>query len=233
MSPLSLGQWDGVKQLFVHFKTLIMKEQPKGLSKQQTFPREYLSMAVREQWSLSGARQMAVLLKQYGFTRKSRFAELALVLGLLLLISAGLGIAVWLGYLAPVAWDDAIGTVLSIGIVLLAYRQWIAARYEISIDKYFDHLNTANAKMEVLDDVSKVDMHVFAELDKFEYVIYKYELGYIPPELAFRALENFQELCRHRTTFIERASRIIDVSAYLPKTKQIIHKVCVEVHGPS
>lgn len=210
-----------------------MKEQPKGVLKQQSPSREYTLFTKRGQRSLRGARQMAAVLKQYGFSRKSRFAELALVLGLLFLISAGLWIAVWLDYIAPVAWDDAIGTVLSIGVVLLAYRQWIAARYEISIDKYFDHLNTANAKMEVLDDVSKVDMHVFAELDKFEYVIYKYELGYIPPELAFRALENFQELCRHRATFIECASRIIDVSAYLPKTKQIIHKVCAEVHSPS
>lgn len=124
-------------------------------------------------------------LKQYEFSRKSSVVELAMILLFLPFI-------VWIivDTLAPerVPWSQAFTAILSLAVAI-AYRQWRGARHEISIDKYYDRMETANKRLEVLetDKPAAEDMHVFAELDKLEYVIVKYEYGYISPVLALRS----------------------------------------------
>lgn len=188
-----------------------------------------VSEATRESWR---ARKQ---LKQYGFTSKSTLLELSLVLLILAFVSLVIWIIVRDFNLQRVPWSQAFTAVLSLGIAIIAYRQWGGARHEISIDKYYDRLEVANRRLELVQNnkPSAEDMHAFAELDKLEYVITKYEYGYISAVLALRALENFKGLCRDRDGFSELASRWVKRAAYRKVTKEIVNKVCDECRSGS
>jgi hypothetical protein len=167
-------------------------------------------------------------LEQYGFHKKHRIVELA-VIGLIL---AGVSLITWSIVVGlefqRVPWSNAFTAILSLGIAIIAYRQWHAARQEISIDKYYDRLDVANKRLEVVqtDKPSPEDMHAFAELDKLEYVIAKYEYGYMPPVLALRALNNFKGLCRDRRGFREKASCWVNKASYREVTRTVVMAVC-------
>ena len=168
-----------------------------------------------------------VQLEQYGFHKKHRIVELAII-GLIL---AGVSLITWAIVVClefqRVAWSNAFTAILSLGIAIIAYRQWHAARQEISIDKYYDRLDVANKRLEVLTDKpSPEDMHAFAELDKLEYVIAKYEYGYMPSILALRALNNFKGLCRDRKGFREKASCWVNKASYRDVTRRVVMSVC-------
>jgi hypothetical protein len=169
---------------------------------------------------------------KYGLRRKPTFAIIWILLTL-----AGVSLLIWLIVdrfnLERVPWSQAFAAILSLGIAIVAYRQWIAARYEISIDKYYDRLDVANRRLELLypDDANhKKIMHVFAQLDKLEYVIIKYELGYISPLLARRAILDFTG---HSKTpgFCALASRWVVEGSYLSKTQEIVLLICREQNG--
>ena len=127
----------------------------------------------------------------------------------------------------PLDWSKAAQPIITIGIAFVAYKQWIAARHEISIDKYYDRLDVANKRLEELEGIGKVqkaDMHLFTELDKLEYVIVKYELGYISPEIALRAVENFKAHCRE-SDFLDQARTKVKKAAYLEQTRTAVEKI--------
>lgn len=121
-------------------------------------------------------------------------------------------------------WSKLFGGLITLGLAVVACQQWIANRQETSIDKYYDRLEGANKRLAEIPDVKPEDMYVFVELDKLEYVIIKYNLGYISPELAKRALENFLSICARRDRFKDRASHHLEEAAYLEKTKRVVRK---------
>ena len=156
--------------------------------------------------------------------------ELIAIAFFLGLVSVVIGIIVRVFNLEPVPWSQAFTAILSLGIAIIAYRQWRAARHEISIDKYYDRLETTNKRLEALqtDKPTPEDMHAFSELDKLEYVIVKYEYGYISAALALRALKNFKGLCMDRTGFREKALHWVIKASYREITRSVVRGVCEE-----
>jgi hypothetical protein len=110
------------------------------------------------------------------------------------------------------------------GGAVIAYRQWISARQEISIDKYYDRLDSSNQKLALLG-VPPRELHVYAELDKLEYVTVKYKLGYLPPELALRAFQNFEGHCRAED-FRQYLREKLPPAAYLDETRRLAGIIC-------
>jgi hypothetical protein len=174
-------------------------------------------------------------LKKYKFNRKSSILELAVILLFLAFVSVIIWIVVKMFDLERVPWSQAFTAILSLAIAIIAYRQWRGARHEISIDKYYDRLETANKRLEVLETEKPTaeDMHVFAELDKLEYVIVKYEYGYISPLLVLRALKNFHGLCIDRNGFSEKASHWVHQASYREITRRVTRAVCEECQSSS
>lgn len=170
----------------------------------------------------------AETLEQYGFPRKSAIKEIAAIVLFLAIVSLVIWLVVRRFGFERVAWSQAFSAILSLAVAIIAYRQWRAARHEISIDKYYDRLEVANKRLEALDTDKPTadDMHVFAELDKLEYVIAKYEYGYMSPVLALRALNNFKGICMDRRGFRGRASEWVNKASYRPITRLIVNKVC-------
>lgn len=164
--------------------------------------------------------------EQYGLTRKSHIIRVAKVVLFVLLCALLVGLVVYLFKLEEVSWVQAFSAMLSLGIAIVAYQQWLAARYEISTEKYYDRLDSANKRLEGIEGTKKEDMHAFVELDKLEYVIIKYNLGYISPDLALRALNNFRRLCDHRPGFKELALRWVKTAAYLDRTEKVVEAIC-------
>lgn len=169
-------------------------------------------------------------LRQYKFNRKSVTLELLVILLVLAGVSVIISLVVTRFNLQTVPWSQAFTAILSLGIAIIAYRQWRAARHEISIDKYYDRLETANKRLEALDTDKPTpeDMHAFAELDKLEYVIVKYEYGYISPVLVLRALKNFHAFCTDRKGFRQRASSWVFKASYREITRRVVMTVCDE-----
>lgn len=174
-----------------------------------------------------GERDTAIRkLKQYRLHRKSHTRELVFILLFLGLVFLVIRSIVSEESAKQVQWPQALGAMLSLGGAIIVYRQWLATRHEISIDKYYDRLDVANKRLEALPDVQKAHMHVFAELDKLEYVIIKYQLGYISPQLAFRAVSNFEQLCITRPGFQQALRILLPGAAYLYKTKYVVTQIC-------
>ncbi len=174
-------------------------------------------------------------LKRYKFNRKSSVLELATILLFLAFVSVIVWIIVEMFNLERVPWSQAFTAILSLGVATIAYRQWRGARHEISIDKYYDRLETANKRLEALDidKPAAEDMHVFAELDKLEYVIVKYEYGYISPVLALRAVKNFRGLCIDRKGFSDKALYWVHQASYREITRTVVKTVCEDCQSAS
>jgi hypothetical protein len=174
-------------------------------------------------------------LQPYGIKNHQPVVELIMILMILGVVSLVIWIVVDEFKLQPVPWSQAFGAVLSLGIAIIAYRQWRAARYEISIDKYYDRLESANKRLELLqtNKPSVEDMHAFAELDKLEYVIVKYEYGYISAGLMLRALKNFEGLCKDRPEFSQKAAHWVDRASYREVTRKLVRMICETCSLPS
>jgi len=173
-------------------------------------------------------------LKNIGFSSKSSVVEIAVIESFLGVVSFIVWLVVKYFNFERVPWSQAFTAILSLGIAIIAYRQWRGARHEISIDKYYDRLEIVNKRLEALetDRPTPEDMYVFSELDKLEYVIVKYEYGYISPLLAYRALENFQGLCNDRRGFSQIASHWVKKAAYRDITRKVVGSVCEECPSP-
>ena len=173
-------------------------------------------------------------LKNIGFSSKSSVVEIAVIVSFLGVVSFIVWLVVKYFNFERVPWSQAFTAILSLGIAIIAYRQWRGARHEISIDKYYDRLEIVNKRLEALetDRPTPEDMYVFSELDKLEYVIVKYEYGYISPLLAYRALENFQGLCNDRRGFSQIASHWVKKAAYRDITRKVVGSVCEECPSP-
>jgi hypothetical protein len=160
---------------------------------------------------MTGHKAVAML-RSYGIGRRRQVVLMnAVVVAFVGALVAGLtsyGALVWnaapsAGGVPPHA--AALKDILQVAAVVIgfgvAFYQWRLARYEASLEKYYDRLDIANRRLNTLIEqawsnkpdpkefdvydnppkvgVSLFDMWVFAELDNLEYVIQKYRRGYI------------------------------------------------------
>jgi len=189
-----------------------------------------VSKLFRRLFVSSDVLQAEDYVRQFGFRKRiSHLVELVWIFVFLVGISFLLWAAVK-RYKIEANAIQLFGPILTLGAAIIAYRQWRAARYEVSIDKYYDRLESTNKRLEFvpIDMPGKEDLHAFAELDKLEYVLVKYEHRYISPLLAARALKNFQLLCQHRPGFIDLAFGWVHRAAYLERTREVVGNVFVQ-----
>lgn len=163
---------------------------------------------------------------RYKFSRRSNIKQLVVVALIIIITSLIAYEVIHELKLEKVAWSDAFVAMLSFGVAIVAYQQWRENRYEISIDKYYDFLAEANRRLECLEEISKKQMHAYVELDKLEYVIVKYELGFIPDKFAKRAIDNFKCHCLKTDQFQSCVQKALAESAYLDKTKKVASLIC-------
>jgi hypothetical protein len=145
--------------------------------------------------------------------------------------------------------------VVSVGF-LIAYVQWRLARYEASLEKYYDRLDVANKRLGTMLDqdwahipeggaafdvyacpprvgVSYFDLWVFAELDNFEYVIEKYRRGYIEHAQACRGLRAFRKRCLTDPTFLRKAVEFCADPHYHDMTRAAVRRLRDEIPRPA
>ena len=132
---------------------------------------------------------------------------------------------------------------LTLGIFVLGYHQWRAARHEISMDKFYDRLDMVDRRLENWPAARQMLNHfwqnsddqasyecfncVYVELDNLEYGIEKYKLGYMNADLALRCLRTFQSRCDSKK-FREMAFKAVQGVGYHPTTAEVVKKVCKE-----
>ena len=126
---------------------------------------------------------------------------------------------------------------------VIGYWQWREIRYESSLDKYYERLDLANTRLENRTGCNKDIMYVFMELDNLEYVIEKYERGYIEAKQAFRGLKTFYVHCRNINDlqdddgevkgFKEMALKWVHKAGYHQITKDVVENVCKEFNSVS
>ena len=119
---------------------------------------------------------------------------------------------------------------------ILAYYQWIEARREASLEKFYDRLKLVNeryyewpAARKLVghfwrnsddDDEFQRRMYVFLELDNLEYMIIRYKLGYVRKNLLRRAIRTFSSRC-YSDKFCLLATQLVGGSGYEPRTGQV------------
>lgn len=170
---------------------------------------------------------------------------------------AALSLAVWV-WLQRSSLDipgsaNAATALAALGAFFFGYRQWRSSRYEKSMEDFYSRLNLANQRRENTELVCRLlrhtwelkgvreappslcecddhqwSMYVYAELDNLEYVVEKYNLGYMQPRHALRGLRTFYERCL-RQCFRDRAWRCVRFYAYNDSTIQVVEKVCQHI----
>jgi hypothetical protein len=186
-------------------------------------------------------------LKDCGFTRPffSHYGGWVFI-GMIAIIAVAL-----INLEKPLGWTgiDVITALFALVAVILGYQQWRAARNEISLDTFYERLETTNKLLDqwpvarplaapwpqltettnLSEDDYRCAMYVYRELDSLEYAIAKYQLGYMSPENAFRSLRTFRTRC-HSSTFRALALQVIDKhSGYSDLTKQVVRKVVTRI----
>lgn len=92
---------------------------------------------------------------------------------------------------------------------LIGLEEWRSAKTEAALDRFYDRLNVTNERLRIwrnprsfisrewlVEDTFEMEMYVCMELDNLEYMIQKYERGYMEPKDAYRALTCFTSRCQ-------------------------------------
>jgi hypothetical protein len=178
-------------------------------------------------------------LRHYGFP-ESGFERKKSSVYVILVLAVTLATWILLGALGRKGSETATA-VFALGAFLIAYQQWRAARYEASMDKYYERLDVANRRLEALKGVDSYVMYVFTELDNLEYVIEKYKLGYISSEQAFRGLKTFRAHCRNiaienmdgkKELFRDLACHLVGIAGYQATTSIVVKNICADFKSP-
>lgn len=170
------------------------------------------------------------LLIQYGFPKFPVKREIRYLFIFLIVVGSAV---VW--YFGG---KDFTGFVFGCFIFLFAFQQWKEARYETTLDKYYERLELANSRLEKRDNANKDIMYVFMELDNLEYVIEKHKRGYIEAEQAARGLRTFHSHCKNifkmidedntEKSFRDLAYKWVHKAGYQDTTKQVVSTICNE-----
>lgn len=127
---------------------------------------------------------------------------------------------------------------LATGGIFIALEQWIAARQEVSLDRFYDRLDRANkmlgectgARALMHDawrdkEVYEPAMYACVELDNLEYAIEKYSLGYMTTRNAHRALRTFSARCERSRGFRDQVREAVVVHGYNPRTASVATRI--------
>ncbi|GCA77293.1 hypothetical protein MiTe_04146 [Microcystis aeruginosa NIES-2520] len=137
--------------------------------------------------------------------------------------------------------EDGLATIIvTVAAIAVAYQQWIEAKNEASLDKYYERLNITNQGFYRWDNVREMFphfwdeegdipyervMYVYLELDNLEYVITKYQYSSMQPDIAFRSLVTFISRCQSKD-FMKLAEKFVQRSiGYSVTTRAIVNKI--------
>lgn len=137
----------------------------------------------------------------------------------------------------PKGTDVAV-TLITIAAVSFAYYQWMDGRREASLDKFYDRLALINTRYyewkEARDVVPhfwgnsteeadfRPRMYVYLELDNLEYVIQRYQLGYLRVPLLRRAVRTFSSRCES-PAFCALAKEVVNGAGYAQSTVDVVN----------
>lgn len=122
-----------------------------------------------------------------------------------------------------------------------AYYQWTDARREASLDKFYDRLSLVNERYYSWEEARHlVDhfwgsgepadfqraMYVYLELDNLEYIMFRYQLGFVTTPLLRRAIRTFRSRCQSRE-FSSLAMQLVNGAGYHSKTVEIVSILAV------
>lgn len=206
-----------------------------------------------EPTAMAGAAARGMVAR-YGITRQGRVVTtnaivtalaVVLVLCFAWYVSLAVGATVSTAAETAAMKDILQAAALVVGFSLTFY-QWRLARFEASVEKYYDRLDVSNRRLNTLIEqawsnkeapkdfgvhrnppevgVSLFDMWVFSELDNLEYVIQKYRRGYIEPDQMCRALHAFQSRCND-PEFMQRAVGFCRGPNYHPSLRSVVRRV--------
>lgn len=172
---------------------------------------------------------------------RTRRGRLALLLGALVLTGIGSVLYQWWVTTRPASSNLPNGAQLGTALVAaiaagFAYYQWTDARREASIDKFYDRLSLVNERYYAwLHARALVDhfwagtdepafqraMYVYVELDNLEYMITRYQLGYVPDALLRRAARTFKSRCQS-AGFAGLAAELVSGAGYQEVTGDVV-----------
>ncbi len=136
----------------------------------------------------------------------------------------------------PKSTDVAV-TLITAAAIFFAYYQWMDGRREASLDKFYDRLALINTRYyewkeardvvphfwgNSTDDADfRPRMYVYLELDNLEYVILRYQLGYLRAPLLRRAVRTFSSRCES-PAFCKLANEIVNGAGYSQATVDVV-----------
>lgn len=120
-----------------------------------------------------------------------------------------------------------------------AYFQWTDSRREVSFDQFYDRLALTNERYYYWEDArglvphfwgssKEADfqkaMYVYLELDNLEYILYRYQLGFVTKALLRRAIRTFCSRCQS-PEFLALAQLLVKGAGYHAQTGQLVTMV--------
>lgn len=120
-----------------------------------------------------------------------------------------------------------------------AYYQWTDSRREASLDKFYERLSLVNERYYSWDHARRlVDhfwggseeadfqraMYVYLELDNLEYMISRFQLGFVTKGLLRRAIRTFRSRCQS-VAFCNLAMQLVNGAGYQAKTVEIVKRL--------
>ncbi len=119
-----------------------------------------------------------------------------------------------------------------------AYYQWTDSRRESSLEKFYDRLNLVNERFYAWKDARQLVphfwgasaedgdfhqmMYVYLELDNLEYMIFRYQLGFVRKPLFRRAVRTFGSRCQSKA-FCDLAVELVNGAGYDTKTVEVVN----------
>ncbi|MBV8846778.1 MAG: hypothetical protein JO307_28550 [Bryobacterales bacterium] len=162
-------------------------------------------------------RQAEMALKNLGISQSWRVRYGPLLFVLLVVVAAVVGLWAVEKYHPwgnDINGTNALTAVVGLGAFLIGYNQWRSAKQETSLERYYERLKIANEARNSLTDADHPDpmhMYAFTELDNLEYVLQKYQLGYMAAEHALRGVKTFNSRLTGVRRFDDAVNSLGDV----------------------
>ncbi|WP_143272014.1 hypothetical protein [Azospirillum brasilense] len=136
---------------------------------------------------------------------------------------------------------ELIGIITVVAGLFTGYYQWRMSRYEASLERLYERIDVSNRRLaDVINyanqdknpyehprlaGLSVFDMWVFAELDNLEYVLEKYQFGWIKYHHVYRSLVTLKARCAADQTFCRRAIESCGISGYQSSTCSVVARI--------
>ncbi len=131
---------------------------------------------------------------------------------------------------------------------VFTYQQWADSRREESLDRFYQRLGQVNARYaqwegaralvpsfwQFAEDDGKhpayeKQLYVYLELDNLEYMLVRYELGFVSKELLMRALRTFASRMVHKG-FRDLAGDLVNGAGYSQLTGAVVNAICKKLN---